>query len=271
MYLSTGHLKPTATCASMSLEFVSGAIDLAAKSAGIIPGSPCREVEAPSIDKAIVESEEAMDSAPAAPELEPDLLDQEPSEVRTNTLPRSAFTFGCTINHILVCSHFTLFICRNPCRTVSLHHLQGAGTPSWLLPVLLPYWISLYRAPQRSLYLLENHKLKSATLLLSSPSTRTMVWPVGLNRSIRGSQWYHFILLISTRSLLLTFRSLSQVMDHCSHLLSSMGVIDPSSFPLLVTAGCRPPHTTLSGTPVTLLIQVLAACSVSIKHISIPC
>ncbi|RXN12804.1 cramped-like isoform X2 [Labeo rohita] len=56
------------------------AIDLAAKSAGIIPGSPCREVEAPSIDKAIVESEEAMDSTPAAPELEPDLLDQEPSE-----------------------------------------------------------------------------------------------------------------------------------------------------------------------------------------------
>lgn len=69
------------------INFVSGAIDLAAKSAGIIPGSPCREVEAPSIDKAIVESEEAMDSTPAAPELEPDLLDQEPSEVRTNCLP----------------------------------------------------------------------------------------------------------------------------------------------------------------------------------------
>lgn len=94
MYLSTEYLKPTATCSSVSLEFVSGAIDLAAKSAGIIPGSPCREVEAPSIDKAIVESEEAMDSAPAAPELEPDLLDQEPSEVRTNTIPRSAFTLG---------------------------------------------------------------------------------------------------------------------------------------------------------------------------------
>uniref|UniRef100_A0A673GQ27 Protein cramped-like n=1 Tax=Sinocyclocheilus rhinocerous TaxID=307959 RepID=A0A673GQ27_9TELE len=58
------------------------------------------QIKAPSIDKAIVESEEAMDSAPAAPELEPDLLDQEPSEVRTNSLPRSAFTFGCTINHI---------------------------------------------------------------------------------------------------------------------------------------------------------------------------
>ncbi len=203
-----------------------------------------------------------MDSAPAAPELEPDLLDQEPSEVRTNTLPRSAFTFGCTDNSILVCSHFTLFICRNPCRTVSLHHLQGAGTPSWLLPVLLLYWISLYRAPQRSLYLLESNKLKSATLLLSSPSTRTMVWPVGLNLSIRGS----FCFIYS-----LTFRSLSQVMDHCSRLLNSMGVIDPSSFPLHVTAGCRPPHTTLSGTPMTRLIQVLAACSVSIKHISVPC
>ncbi|XP_016089818.1 protein cramped-like [Sinocyclocheilus grahami] len=59
---------------------LSSAIDLAAKSAGIIPGSPRREVEAPSVDKAIVESEEAMDSAPAAPELEPDLLNQEPSE-----------------------------------------------------------------------------------------------------------------------------------------------------------------------------------------------
>lgn len=156
----------------MSLEFVSGAIDLAAKSAGIIPGSPCREVETSGINKAIVESEEAMDSAP---ELETDLLDQEPSEVRTKTLPRSAFTFGCTNNSIWVCSHFTLFICRNPCRMVSLHHLQGAGTPSWLFPVLLPYWISHYRGPQRSLYLLESNKLKSATLLLSSPSTRTMV------------------------------------------------------------------------------------------------
>lgn len=59
---------------------LSSAIDLAAKSAGIIPGSPCREVETPSIDKAIVESEDAMGSAPAAPEMEPDILDQEPSE-----------------------------------------------------------------------------------------------------------------------------------------------------------------------------------------------
>ncbi|XP_051572022.1 protein cramped-like isoform X2 [Myxocyprinus asiaticus] len=59
---------------------LSSAIDLAAKSAGIIPASPNQEMEAPSIDKAIVDSEEAMDLAPAAPELEPDLLDQEPSE-----------------------------------------------------------------------------------------------------------------------------------------------------------------------------------------------
>uniref|UniRef100_A0A672RMP4 Cramped chromatin regulator homolog 1 n=1 Tax=Sinocyclocheilus grahami TaxID=75366 RepID=A0A672RMP4_SINGR len=87
------------------------AIDLAAKSAGIIPGSPRREVEAPSVDKAIVESEEAMDSAPAAPELEPDLLNQEPSEVRTNSLPISSFTFRCTI-HILVClfSFYSLYL-----------------------------------------------------------------------------------------------------------------------------------------------------------------
>ncbi|XP_056309189.1 protein cramped-like isoform X3 [Danio aesculapii] len=59
---------------------LSSAIDLAAKSAGIIPGSPCREVETPNIDKAIVESDEAMGSAPAAPEMEPDILDHEPSE-----------------------------------------------------------------------------------------------------------------------------------------------------------------------------------------------
>uniref|UniRef100_A0A671Q4Z0 Protein cramped-like n=1 Tax=Sinocyclocheilus anshuiensis TaxID=1608454 RepID=A0A671Q4Z0_9TELE len=66
---------------------------------------------APSVDKAIVESEEAMDSAPAAPELEPDLLDQEPSEVRTNSLPISSFTFRCTI-HILVClfSFYSLYL-----------------------------------------------------------------------------------------------------------------------------------------------------------------
>lgn len=87
----------------VSLEFISGAIDLAAKSAGIIPGSPCREVEAPSIEKAVVESEEAVESAPAAPELEPDLLDQDPSEVINNPLPRSSFTFGCTVDHILIC------------------------------------------------------------------------------------------------------------------------------------------------------------------------
>ncbi|XP_016109626.1 protein cramped-like [Sinocyclocheilus grahami] len=71
---------PSATASSAPATQLSSAIDLAAKSAGIIPGSPCQEVEAPSIDKAIVGSEEAMDSAPAAPELEPDLLDQEPSE-----------------------------------------------------------------------------------------------------------------------------------------------------------------------------------------------
>ncbi|XP_067269534.1 protein cramped-like isoform X1 [Pseudorasbora parva] len=76
--LSSKPLSSTASPAPATQ--LSSAIDLAAKSAGIIPGSPCREVEAPSIDKAIAESEEAMDSVPIAPELEPDLLDQEPSE-----------------------------------------------------------------------------------------------------------------------------------------------------------------------------------------------
>uniref|UniRef100_A0A8C1P1Z8 Protein cramped-like n=1 Tax=Cyprinus carpio TaxID=7962 RepID=A0A8C1P1Z8_CYPCA len=115
----TGSFRPIQTrlapsnrqLSSKASSTTASAIDLAAKSAGIIPGSPCREVEAPTVDKAIVESEEAMDSAPAAPELEPDLLDQEPSEVRTNSLPRSSFTFRCTI-HILVClsSFYSLYL-----------------------------------------------------------------------------------------------------------------------------------------------------------------
>uniref|UniRef100_A0A671Q0I6 Protein cramped-like n=2 Tax=Sinocyclocheilus anshuiensis TaxID=1608454 RepID=A0A671Q0I6_9TELE len=115
----TGSFRPIQTrlatsnrqLSSKASSTTASAIDLAAKSAGIIPGSPCREVEAPSVDKAIVESEEAMDSAPAAPELEPDLLDQEPSEVRTNSLPISSFTFRCTI-HILVClfSFYSLYL-----------------------------------------------------------------------------------------------------------------------------------------------------------------
>ncbi|XP_051996009.1 protein cramped-like isoform X2 [Xyrauchen texanus] len=68
---------PSTAASPGTTSHLSSAIDLAAKSAGIIPASPNREMEAPSIDKAIVDSEEAMDSAP---ELEPDLLDQEPSE-----------------------------------------------------------------------------------------------------------------------------------------------------------------------------------------------
>jgi len=43
-----------------------------------------------------------MDSEPAAPELDPDLLDQDPSEVINNPLPRSSFTFECTVDHILI-------------------------------------------------------------------------------------------------------------------------------------------------------------------------
>ncbi|XP_051571291.1 protein cramped-like isoform X2 [Myxocyprinus asiaticus] len=71
---------PSTAASPATTSQLSSAIDLAAKSAGIIPASPCREMEAPSIDKSIVDSKEAMDSASAAPELEPDLLDQEPSE-----------------------------------------------------------------------------------------------------------------------------------------------------------------------------------------------
>ncbi|KAI7803655.1 putative protein cramped-like [Triplophysa rosa] len=73
--------KSSSTAASpASTSQLSSAIDMAAKSAGIIPGSPCRDVEAPSIDKTLVHAEEAINSTPAAPEQEPDLLDQEPSE-----------------------------------------------------------------------------------------------------------------------------------------------------------------------------------------------
>lgn len=59
---------------------LSSAIDMAAKSAGIIPGSPCRDMEGPRVEKVLVDSEETKDSTPAAPELEPDLLDHDPSE-----------------------------------------------------------------------------------------------------------------------------------------------------------------------------------------------
>ncbi|XP_051989033.1 protein cramped-like isoform X2 [Xyrauchen texanus] len=71
---------PSTAASPVTTSQLSSAIDLAAKSAGIIPASPCREMETPSIDKSIVDSKEAMDSEPAAPELEPDVLDQELSE-----------------------------------------------------------------------------------------------------------------------------------------------------------------------------------------------
>ncbi|XP_072549617.1 protein cramped-like isoform X2 [Salminus brasiliensis] len=55
---------------------LSSAIDLAAKSAGIIPGSPCRELEAPALESSIMQPEDTTPPVAAAPE--PELLQQEP-------------------------------------------------------------------------------------------------------------------------------------------------------------------------------------------------
>lgn len=58
----------------MSL-YTSGAIDLAAKSAGIIPGSPCRELEGPAPESSLMGADDTPPPVPAAPE--PELLQQE--------------------------------------------------------------------------------------------------------------------------------------------------------------------------------------------------
>ncbi|TRY95642.1 hypothetical protein DNTS_017845 [Danionella cerebrum] len=70
----------SAASSSGSVAELSSAIDLAAKSAGIIPGSPCHEVEPSRVDKPMMDSEEAMDSTSTPAEIEPDLTDPEPSE-----------------------------------------------------------------------------------------------------------------------------------------------------------------------------------------------
>lgn len=62
---------------SSSVNPVSGAIDLAAKSAGIIPGSPCRELTSSSVDnKMVIASSPATEDEPDA-----DLLQQSVPEV----------------------------------------------------------------------------------------------------------------------------------------------------------------------------------------------
>ncbi|XP_076853273.1 protein cramped-like isoform X2 [Brachyhypopomus gauderio] len=57
---------------------LSSAIDLAAKSAGIIPGSPCREPEAPTVGPGLLEPEPTAPVVSTAPQ--PELLQQEPEE-----------------------------------------------------------------------------------------------------------------------------------------------------------------------------------------------
>uniref|UniRef100_A0AAQ6IP07 Protein cramped-like n=1 Tax=Anabas testudineus TaxID=64144 RepID=A0AAQ6IP07_ANATE len=64
---------------------LSGAIDLAAKSAGIIPGSPCRELDSPAVDNdALLPTAPLVDAEPDS-----ELLQQNASEVRSNDRGRS--------------------------------------------------------------------------------------------------------------------------------------------------------------------------------------
>lgn len=65
-------LKAAPTINPTSSTQLSSAIDLAAKSAGIIPGSPCREVEAPALEPSIMEPEDAAPPMADAPEPDPD-------------------------------------------------------------------------------------------------------------------------------------------------------------------------------------------------------
>ncbi|XP_030649644.1 protein cramped-like [Chanos chanos] len=72
--------KATSTTPSPAPTQLSSAIDLAAKSAGIIPASPCRELDPPSTDNALLGPEEATPLVSSIPTPESDLLHQEPSE-----------------------------------------------------------------------------------------------------------------------------------------------------------------------------------------------
>ncbi|XP_026870412.2 protein cramped-like isoform X1 [Electrophorus electricus] len=71
-------LKPSPTTVTPSSNQLSSAIDLAAKSAGIIPGSPCQEVESPALGPSLLEPEATAPPVSTAPE--PELLQQESEE-----------------------------------------------------------------------------------------------------------------------------------------------------------------------------------------------
>uniref|UniRef100_W5JZB1 Protein cramped-like n=1 Tax=Astyanax mexicanus TaxID=7994 RepID=W5JZB1_ASTMX len=76
-------LKATSTSVNPTSSTQLSAIDLAAKSAGIIPGSPCRGVEPPALQSSIMEHEDTMPPVAAEPEPltepEPELIQQEGS------------------------------------------------------------------------------------------------------------------------------------------------------------------------------------------------
>ncbi|KAI4875634.1 hypothetical protein NFI96_031666, partial [Prochilodus magdalenae] len=81
----TGSFRPIQTrlpSTRTSTSQLSSAIDLAAKSAGIIPGSPCREQEGPALEARLKEPEDTTPPVPDAPESEP--VPQEPEGALQN-------------------------------------------------------------------------------------------------------------------------------------------------------------------------------------------
>ncbi|XP_012672211.3 LOW QUALITY PROTEIN: protein cramped-like [Clupea harengus] len=64
---------------------LSSAIDLAAKSAGIIPGSPCGEMEAPAVEDDLLGPERDMPLTPPQPQT--DILQEQAEESLQNSLP----------------------------------------------------------------------------------------------------------------------------------------------------------------------------------------
>lgn len=64
------------------IDALSGAIDLAAKSAGIIPGSPCRDLDSLAVNAAVLAATPIVDAAP-----DTQLLQQNVPVVRSEHLP----------------------------------------------------------------------------------------------------------------------------------------------------------------------------------------
>ncbi|GAA6104184.1 protein cramped-like isoform X1 [Tachysurus ichikawai] len=81
-------LKATSTTINTaSSNQLSSAIDLAAKSAGIIPGSPCQEVEDPALESSLLPPEAATPSAMPEPEPNSEMLQQDTEGSLQNGVP----------------------------------------------------------------------------------------------------------------------------------------------------------------------------------------